>query len=180
MTKLPRRLGGVSRSGARQLAPPGEARPPRAAEAGVDSDDLTVDGINPERRSRSPERTSSEPQGIPVDAAIEAALAAPGVDAVTRVHLDAARGSLTARRTDAAESLDAPTLSDALFAFVMPRLKHPEVLGVEHQLVVLEQLADELGTPDRDTVVREGALVVHRELRRLGLLRQHCSHLVEG
>ena len=180
MTKLPRRLGGVSRIGARPLASPGEPRLARAAQAGGDAGDLTVDRNDPDGRSRSPERTSSEAQGIPVGAAIEATLAAPGVDPVTRVHLDAARGSLAARQTDGAESLDARTLSDALFAFVMPRLKHPEVLGVERQLVVLEQLADELEAPDCDTVVREGALVVHRELRRLNLLRQHCSHLVEG
>jgi hypothetical protein len=180
MTKLPRRIGGMSRIGAAPLAPPHAPRPPGAAQARNGADDLTVEGADPDRRSRSSDTFPSEWAGIPVAAAIEAALAAPGVDAVTRVHLDSARVSLTARRTGADESLNAPTLSEALFAFVMPRLKHPEVLAVERQFVLLEQLAEELGGQNGDTVVREGALAVHRELRRLALLRQHCSNLVEG
>jgi hypothetical protein len=180
MTKLPRRIGGMSRIGAGPLAPPYAPRPPGAAEARNGADDLSIEGAHPDRRSRSSDKIRSESSGIPVAAAIEAALAAPGIDAVTRVHLDSARVSLTARRTGADESSNAPTLSEALFAFVMPRLKHPEVLGVEQQFVLLQQLADELGGQNGDTVLREGALVVHRELRRLVLLRQHCSTLVEG
>jgi hypothetical protein len=115
-----------------------------------------------------------------VDAAIEAALAAPGVDAVTRVHLDETRQRLASGRAEARGSAETPTLSDTLFTFVMPRLQHPEVLGVEQQLVLLERLSEELGAQDSDRVVREGALVVRRELRRLALLRQHCNTLVEG
>lgn len=180
MTKMPRRIGGMSRIGAAPPAPPHAPRLPGAAQARNGADDLTIEGIRPDGRSRSSDEFRSEPAGIPVAAAIEAALAVPGIDAVTRLHLDSARVSLTARRTGADESLNAPTLSEALFAFVMPRLRHPEVLGVEQQFVLLEQLAEELGAQNGDTVVREGALVVHRELRRLGLLRQHCSNLVEG
>jgi hypothetical protein len=130
--------------------------------------------------SKGAREGTAEPAGVPVEAAIEAALAAPGIDAVTRVHLDDARRALADWRSEAAGGFDGPTLTETLFSFVMPRLQHPDVLQAQQQLAVLEQLAGELSGQDGDTVVREGALVVHRELRRLALLRQHRSSLVEG
>jgi hypothetical protein len=143
-------------------------------------DDSTVSEAPPASRRRA---RAGGPQGrpaVPLDSAIEAALAAPDVDAVTRVQLDEARGTLAGRRSERPEVHAATTLSDALFGFVMPHLRHPEVLRSERQLALLEQLAAELARREGDSVVREGALVVYRELRRLALLRQHGNSLVQG
>jgi hypothetical protein len=172
VTKLPRRFSRPA-SGMRHVRSGVFSTPSRAADDVRDGDDRAVPGVQPNRASRPRARPSGDGNGVPVDAAIEAALAAPGVDAVTRVHLDETRQRLASGRAEARGSAETPTLSDTLFTFVMPRLQHPEVLGIEQQLVLLERLSEELGG-------REGALVVRRELRRLALLRQHCNTLVEG
>jgi len=180
MTKLPRRPGRSARPGP---GAPGSATPPAwpgAVDAFPDEDDRSASGPHPGSSARSAAGGPAGSPGVPLDAAIEAALATSEVDAVTRVHLREASGWLGSRRSEGRSAGGARNLSEGLFAFVMPRLDHPEVLGVERQLAILEQLAEDLGAQDGDTVVREGALAVYRELRRLTLLRQHCYSLVEG
>lgn len=125
--------------------------------------------------------TTSGTPGIPLDAAIERALTAPSVDAVTRVNLTEIQGALSSGRGGVPVGADGPdTLRDALMTFVMPRLRHPEVLHAERHRSLLERLADGLASRHDDNVVREGTLEVHRELRRLALLRQQRNSLVEG
>lgn len=180
MRRLPRRpgraagLGTIPTRGALLRSPRG---PDDAARR---EDDGSLAPVHRRGSARPRGSASGDLPGIPVDAAIEAALAAPGVDPVTRIHLDEARGSLAARRSDDRDGAEDRNLADTLFTFVMPRLQHPEVLGIERQRVILEQLAEELGAEGGDRIVREGALAVYRELRRIALLRQHCSSLVEG
>lgn len=183
--RLPSGAGPDSMSGRRLKSGAGpDGAPGRrlASRAGAEaaSGHRVPSGAGPEGASGHRAHDRGDLPGVPMTVAIAAALAAPGVDAVTRVHLDEARASLAAARTDAADPLETPTLSQALFHFVMPRLQHPEVLAVEHQVAMLHEIAQELGGPDGDTVVREGALAVHRELRRLTLLRQRCNSLVAG
>lgn len=125
--------------------------------------------------------TTSGPPGVRLDAAIERALNAPSVDGVSRVQLTEMRGALAdGRGTSAHGGIGPDSLTDALMTFVMPRLRHPEVLNADRHRALLERLADALAGEGEDNVVTEGAFVVRRELKRLALLRQHRNSLVEG
>lgn len=124
--------------------------------------------------------TTSGPPGVRLDAAIERALNAPSVDGVTRVQLTEMQGALSDGRGTSAHGGGGPeNLTDALMTFVMPRLRHPEVLNAERHRALLERLAESL-SGGGDNVVTEGAFTVRRELKRLALLRQNRNSLVEG
>ena len=119
------------------------------------------------------------PPGVRLDAAIERALAAPNIDGVTRTHLDQAQTIASTVDRRGAASADG-NLVDTLMTFVMPRLRNPDVLQAERHRTLLEQLQSDLVSDAHDNVVREGALTIRRELRRLLQLRQNCNSLVEG
>ncbi|GLS46841.1 hypothetical protein [Methylobacterium brachythecii] len=132
---------------------------------------------------RGPRRPLPEgDEGVELDAAIESMLSAGGVDPVTRVRLSEARRAIAARgsATEDVGGTAMASLSGALFRYVMPRLHHPEVLRTDSHRLLLEKLADGLAATAEDGVVRDGALVIHRELRRLALLRAGRNALVEG
>lgn len=143
--------------------------------------ELTVARVDTEGRSSTGHRAGLLDEGVQLDAAIDAALATPDIDPVTRVNLDEASvaiRSVEARRQF--EGFAGETLADALFRFVMPRLRHPEVLHAERHRAILEQLAHDLSRLPSDGVVREGAVAVHRELRKLAILRQGRNSIIEG
>ncbi|CAO4155327.1 hypothetical protein LPLAFNJD_LOCUS4417 [Methylorubrum aminovorans] len=149
-------------------------------QAGEDARVGGADGVS-DRGARGGQAGAPPEEGVPLDSAIDAMLAAGGVDAVTRVRLSEARRAITEGVPGTtADGFEGQSLSRALFRFVMPRLRHPEVLRAERHRALLEDLADELAADGGDGVVREGALVVHRELRRLALLRAGRNALVEG
>ncbi|BAU89965.1 hypothetical protein MPPM_1360 [Methylorubrum populi] len=149
-------------------------------QAGADARLADVDGIG-ERGAHGGQAGAPAEEGVPLDSAIDAMLAAGGVDAVTRVRLSAARRAISEGGSGAAsDGFEGESLSHALFRFVMPRLHHPEVLRAERHRALLEDLADGLAEAGGDVVIREGTLVVHRELRRLALLRTGRNALVEG
>lgn len=118
---------------------------------------------------------------VPFDEAVEAMLAAGGIDAVTRVQLSRARHAIAeAGGPGAVSGFDGPNLSHALFRFVMPRLRHPAVLRADRHRSLLERLADGLaGVPD-DGIAEAGARAIHRELHRLAIVRTARNALVEG
>lgn len=184
MARLPRRSP-VSNSGnvLPDAGAPSRERDINATQkpGGLDAR-LDANGPVGERAARgAPRQGAPIEDGVELDAAIDAMLAAGGVDPVTRVRLSEARRAIaqgaSERDPDGFEGL---SLSRALFRFVMPRLHHPEVLRAERHRTLLEDLADGLAEADGDGVVREGALVVQRELRRLALLRAGRNALVEG
>lgn len=125
--------------------------------------------------------TTPPSPGIRLDAAIEQALSSPVVDGVTRVSLKELQGALTRGEREPGEDIGEPeSLRSKLISFVMPRLRHPEVLQAERHRSLLEKLVASLETaPDRN-VVGDAALELRRELRRLELLRQQRNSLVEG
>ena len=131
------------------------------------------------RKSEQPGQAADE--GVDLDSAIDSMLAAGGVDAITRVRLGEARRAIAGpTQADDADGFEGASLSGALFRFVMPRLHHPDVLRSDRHRALLEGLADGLADAGEDGVVRSGAMVVHRELRRLALLRAGRNALVEG
>ncbi|MDQ8726892.1 hypothetical protein [Bradyrhizobium sp. LHD-71] len=126
-------------------------------------------------------KLTSLPPGVRLDAAIERTLAAPNLDGITRRHLDEAQ-TVIARidRRDTASGFAGRNLVDALMTFVMPTLQNPHVLQAERHRTLLEQLQSDLTGGGDDPLVREGVLIVRRELKRLAQLRQNCNSLVEG
>ena len=122
-----------------------------------------------------------QPPGVRLDAAIERALATPDVDGVTRRHLDEAQTIISRfDRTGAVSGFAGRNLTEALMTFVMPRLRNPHVLQAERHRALLEQLQSDLVGSTDDRIVREGALTIRRELKRLSQLRQNSNSLVEG
>jgi hypothetical protein len=126
-------------------------------------------------------KLTSLPPGVRLDAAIERALTAPGLDGVTRRHLDEAQTIISrADRPDAAPGFASRNLVDALMTFVMPRLRNPHVLHAERHRALLEQLQSDLADSADERLIREGVLTIRRELKRLSQLRQNSNSLVEG
>lgn len=118
---------------------------------------------------------------VRLDAAIEAMLAAGGVDPVTRVRLNEARQAMTLAKADQeADGFAGASLANTLFQAVMPRLKHPEVLRAERQRSLLEDLADGLTDAPDDGIAMAGAMIIYRELHRLTLVRTARNALVQG
>jgi hypothetical protein len=181
MARLPRRL---SASSAPALQPvPILDEPARPLDRGASASDPDGPiGRDPRRHGQpGPSAAGRVEEEVAFDAAVEAMLAAGGVDPVTRVGLGEARRALAqAAQGRDSDGFAGASLSRALFRFVMPRLRHPEVLRAERHRALLEALADGLAGTDDDGIVRDGALVVHRELRRLALLRVARNALVEG
>lgn len=175
--KLPRRpirTDSPSRQGLDDHTPQSDTLP-------TSGEGARVNGVRPGGgdRGRSQIR-EADAQEMPLDLAIEAALSAQDVDAVTRIHLDEMRASLAQLDPRAAlASLYGRNLAAGLLSFVMPRLRHPEVLLAENHNALLEHLAGTFSSSD-DTVVREGVFVIQQELKRLALLRQHRNSLIEG
>ena len=124
-------------------------------------------------------KLTSLPPGVRLDAAIERTLAAPGLDGVTRRHLDEAQ-TIISRADRPVAGFAGQNLADALMTFVMPRLRNPQVLQAERHRALLEQLQSDLVGSADDRIVREGGLTIRRELKRLSQLRQNSNSLVEG
>lgn len=185
MARLPRRP---------PVSSPATLRPETNASSPLDRDGVSAPeslGRDPrlnsartldERHGRHlPPQSQSFEDGVELEAAIDSMLAAGGVDPITRVRLNEARRAIAdSARGEDPDGFEGVSLSRSLFRFVMPRLHHPEVLRAERHRALLEGLADGLAQTDDDGIVREGALVIHRELRRLALLRAGRNALVEG
>jgi hypothetical protein len=177
MVKVPQRLLN------RQVVPPQgkdvassstDIRPDTAAE-------LSVAGVNADRRGVSGHGAAEVEDRIELDAAIDAALAASDVDPVTRAHLDEARAAIgAAERRRRLDSFRGQNLAEALFRFAMPTLRHPDVLHAERHRAILEHLAVQLARLPEDKTVREGAAAIRRELHSLAMLRQGRNSLIEG
>jgi hypothetical protein len=132
-------------------------------------------------RSGGANRAVTRDESVPLNTAVEAMLAAGGVDPVTRIRLTAAQQAIGEPDTKQdAEGLGGIPLTHTLFQFVMPRLRHPEVLRTDRHRTLLEGLADGLAAGADDGIARAGAQVIHRELHRLTLLRTACNALVQG
>lgn len=172
MARLPRRSPFTSAPLPPDLPPSGRPSPAfdpgEAAKAGS-------------RQARGGDAHVSPDKAIPFDDAIEAMLAAGGVDPVTRIRLGEARRAMTQSEAEReADGADGASLTQTLFRFVMPRLRYPEVLRTDRHRTLLEGLADGLAGMADDGIARAGSQVIHRELRRLTLLRTARNALVKG
>lgn len=177
MVKAPQRL--LNRSA---FPPQGRDVPPASAEIRRDvSRELSVTNINADRRGVSGHTAGGIDDVIELDAAIDATLAASDIDPVTRARLDEARGAIDAMEQRRLRGgFEGQNLAEALFRFVMPSLRHPDVLRVERHRAILEHLALALERLPLDAAMYEGAIAIHHELNALALLRQGRNSLIEG
>lgn len=180
MVKLPRRPVRTDSSPSR---PSLDDHTPHSDTAVTHGDGTQVGGVRAGGgdKGRALAWRQADAQDLPLDLAIEAVLAADNVDAVTRVNLNEMRASIAEvdPRVMLA-SLYGRNLAQGLLSFVMPRLRHPEVLRAENHDALLERLANTFSASTEDSVVREGVFVLQQELRRLALLRQNRNSLIEG
>lgn len=156
---------------------------PRSA-AAVSKDDVAkVGDVRAEvgDKGRASAWRETDAQALPLDLAIEAALASKDVDAVTRISLNEMRASIAEADPRAMlASLYNRNLAQGLLSFVMPRLRHPEVLRAENHDALLERLADIFSARAENSAARAGVFALQQELRRLNLLRRNRNSLIEG
>ncbi|KUM23575.1 hypothetical protein AU467_33470 [Mesorhizobium loti] len=72
------------------------------------------------------------------------------------------------------------TLARGQLSFIMPRLRHPEILREGKHSVLLERLVDGLSATPEDSVAREDIAVLQEEFRRLVLLRRNRNSLIKA
>lgn len=112
---------------------------------------------------------------IRLDAAINRALAG-AVDPASRAELHRVQHAVALREV-AAEGLDPPSLTGALFAYLMPRLANPSVLRLERRRLLLDRIAARCAG-DPDPVASGSLLALRHELANLALLRGNRDSLI--
>ena len=115
------------------------------------------------------------PLSIRLDAAVDRALVST-VDPAHRAALERVQGAIASREV-AAEGLDPPSLTGALFAYLMPRLASPSVLRLERRRVLLERTAARCAD-GADPVTLGTLLAVRHELANLALLCGNRDSLI--
>ncbi|KYK43871.1 hypothetical protein A1D31_37725 [Bradyrhizobium liaoningense] len=118
---------------------------------------------------------------LPIDGASEAALEVNSVGAISRVALfESEAGANEVDPRAILASLYGPNLSRGLLSFVVPRLRHPDVLRADKHGVLLERLTRMLEATPEDKTARECLAILQLELRRLLMLRQNQNSLIKG
>lgn len=115
------------------------------------------------------------PSPVRLDAAVGRVLADP-IDAANRAEMERVQGAIAAREV-AAEGLDPPSLTGALFAYLMPRLANPSVLRLERRQLLLDRIAARCAG-DSDPVALGTLLALRHELANLALLRGNRDSLI--
>ncbi|OHV60300.1 hypothetical protein LCM4577_16250 [Mesorhizobium sp. LCM 4577] len=80
----------------------------------------------------------------------------------------------------AAAALHGHTLARSQLSFIMPRIRHPEILREGKRSVLLERLVKALAAVPEDSVAREGIAALQEEFRRLVLLRLNRNSLIKA
>ncbi|WP_027571394.1 hypothetical protein [Bradyrhizobium sp. WSM1743] len=144
-------------------------------------DQIEVGGVHADGGTKRASWRDTYSYHLPIDGATEAALEVNSVGAISRVALfesDAGANEVDPRTVLA--SLYGPNLSRGLLSFVVPRLRHPDVLRADKHGVLLERLTRTLeATPD-DKTARECLAILQQELQRLLMLRQNQNSLIKG
>lgn len=117
---------------------------------------------------------------IRLDVAVDRLLAVEPTNLVVRAELRSFPIQLR-RGVGGEELLDPPSLVDAVFSAIMPRITHPGVLRLDRRQKVLERLEAHAAAGAKDDPVLAGSLrTMRQELRNLSLLRRHRDRLIEG
>ncbi len=115
------------------------------------------------------------PLGIRLDAAVGRALAGTA-DPATRAELARVQHAIASREV-APEGLDPPSLTGAMFAYLMPRLANPSVLRLERRRLLLDRIAARC-TGESDPVALGSLMALRHELGNLALLRGNRDSLI--
>ncbi|MDD1521627.1 MULTISPECIES: hypothetical protein [Bradyrhizobium] len=144
-------------------------------------DKLELEGAHADSGAKRASWRDTVSHDLPIDVASEATLEVSSVGAISRVTLfesEAGANELDPRAVLAL--LYGPNLSRGLLSFVVPRLRHPDVLRADKHGALLERLTRTLeATPD-DNTARECLVILQQELQRLLMLRQNQNSLIKG
>ncbi|WP_342724028.1 hypothetical protein AAFG07_33825 [Bradyrhizobium sp. B097] len=112
---------------------------------------------------------------------IDNALELKSIDPISRINpTDATEHAGKIETSSALTWLTGPNLAHSLLSFVLPRLRHPDVLRADMHGALLERLTQTLeATPD-DKTACECLAILQQELRQLLLLRQNQNSLIKG
>ncbi|WP_439396932.1 hypothetical protein ACRQ5Q_08040 [Bradyrhizobium sp. PMVTL-01] len=144
-------------------------------------DKLEVGGARSDSGTKRASWRDAISHDLPIDGTNEAALEVHSVRAVSRVTLF--EGEAEANETDqraALASLYGPNLSRGLLSFVVPRLRHPDVLRADKHGPLLERLTRTLEASPEDKTARECLAILQQERQRLLMLRQNQNSLIKG
>lgn len=115
------------------------------------------------------------PLSTRLNVAVNRVLADP-IDAANRAELQRVQDAIVSREV-VAEGLDPPSLTGALFAYLMPRLANPSVLRLERRRLLLDRIAARCAG-DSDPVGLGTLLALRHELANLALLRGNRDSLI--
>lgn len=115
------------------------------------------------------------PLRIRLDAAVDRVLTDP-IDPANRAEMERVQDAIAFREV-AAEGLDPPSLTGALFTYLMPRLANPSVLRLERRRLLLDRIAARC-TGESDPVALGSLLALRHELANLALLRGNRDSLI--
>lgn len=116
-----------------------------------------------------------------IDPSSGAALEVGSINAISRVTLfeePAGANEIDPRAVLA--SLYGHNLSHGLLSFVIPRLRHPDVLRADRHGALLERLTRTLEAAPDDKTAGECLAILRQELQRFLLLRQNQNSLIKG
>ncbi|MDA9408834.1 hypothetical protein [Bradyrhizobium sp. CCBAU 45384] len=144
-------------------------------------DKLEVGGVHADSGAKRASWQDAASQDLPIDGATEASLGVDAVGAISRVTLfESEAGANEVDPRAILASLYGPNLSRGLLSFVVPRLRHPDVLRADKHSVLLERLTRTLEATSEDETARECLGILQQELQRLLMLRQNQNSLVKG
>ena len=112
---------------------------------------------------------------VRLDTAVGRVLAEP-VDPATAIEMARVQQAVASREV-MLEGLDPPSLTGALFTYMMPRLANHSVLRLERRRLLLDRIAARC-TGDADPVVLGSLLALRHELANLALLRSNRDSLI--
>ncbi|UGA42057.1 MULTISPECIES: hypothetical protein [Bradyrhizobium] len=145
------------------------------------ADHIEVAGAHADGATKQASWRDASAQDLTIDPASEAALEVGPIDAISRVTLfERAAGANEIDPRAVLASLYGHNLSQGLLSFVIPRLRHPDVLRADRHGALLERLTQTLESTPDDKTAGECLAILQQELRRFLLLRQNQNSLIKG
>ncbi|TWB93003.1 hypothetical protein FBZ93_11142 [Bradyrhizobium macuxiense] len=145
------------------------------------TNNIEIEGTHAKDGKKQPSLRDIPTQDPTIAPALEAEIEVNSIDAISRVTLyesTVQTNEIDSRR--ALASLYGHNLAHGLLSFVIPRLRHPDVLRPDKHGVLLEHLAQTLKAAPEDQMACEGLAILQQDLRWLILLRQNLNSLIEG
>ncbi|CCD89716.1 Putative Type III effector NopAL [Bradyrhizobium sp. ORS 285] len=166
---------------------------PATSSQGLDADQLTpiiaspspqrleVGGIQANSGTKRASWRDNASHDYTIDEAPEPTIEVSYIGAISRIALfEGEAGANDVDPRTILASLYGPSLARGLLSFVIPRLRHPDVLRAEKHAVLLERLTRTLEVTPDDETARECLDILQHDLQRFIMLRQNQNNLIKG